>query len=249
VAPVDTYVQIRVSDTGQGIPSEFLPHIFERFRQADASMSRVHGGLGIGLAIVKQLVELHGGEVRAESAGPNLGATFVIQLPLGAARALPPLPGDGTSSVSSNGTGLRLDGLRVLIVDDEADTIAWMQRVLHRAGARVTMAQSAPAAWEQLRDESYDVIVSDIGMPAVDGYEFIAEVRRREIRTPALALTAFAHPQDRAKALQSGFQAHIAKPVDVEEWLASIEALAAGGDIRSGDGLDQRTEGHSTRQV
>jgi signal transduction histidine kinase/CheY-like chemotaxis protein len=224
----ESHVEIRVSDTGEGIAPEFVPHIFERFRQADASTSRSHRGLGLGLAIVKQFVELHGGNVRAASDGKGQGSTFVIELPravfsdeeggrearFSAVSPAPPPP-----------VTVPLECVRVLLVDDEPDALAMIRRVMEECAATVRTAPSAEAGLDLLKRESFDVIVSDIGMPMQDGYDFIAEVRARGIRTPALALTAFAHADDRIKAILSGYQVHISKPVDTHELLAAVGAL------------------------
>ncbi|HET9235192.1 MAG TPA: hybrid sensor histidine kinase/response regulator, partial [Candidatus Eisenbacteria bacterium] len=219
----ESHAEIRVEDTGQGIASEFLPHVFQRFRQADPSPSRSHGGLGIGLAIVKQLVELHGGNIRVESDGVGKGATFVIELPLHAPRREPldfaPPPGLDTEVPHA------LVGARVLVIDDEADALAMMRRILEDQGARVETCLSADAGLDLLGADVFDVLVSDIGMPSRDGYDFIATVRNRGITTPALALTAFVRPEDRAKVLRSGYQAHASKPVEAGEFLATLSSL------------------------
>ena len=225
LARVDAHVEIRVADTGDGIVSEFLPHVFERFRQGDASVSRHHGGLGLGLAIVKQLVELHGGSVRASSKGRAQGATFTIELPMtglraervSGERARKPSDGDGRPS-----TPKELTGLRVLVIDDEPDALAMVTHLLETHHAAVGTATSSAAALALLERERFDVIVSDIAMPGGDGYAFVTEIRTRGIATPALALTAFARKEDREKALACGYQAHIEKPVDAEELLAAV---------------------------
>ena len=217
----DSLAEIAVRDSGEGIAPELLPHIFERFRQADASISRPHGGLGLGLTIVKQYVELHGGCVRVMSDGKGKGATFVVWLPL-----------EQIDSRVLTGTDLDVRHTRrcfaqakVLIVDDEPDALAILGKVFEDHDARVHTADSTNAAIEVLADESFDLIVSDIGMPGRDGYDLIEELRARNVRTPALALTAFAHTADRDRALSAGYQAHIVKPVNVDALLAAAEAL------------------------
>jgi len=231
LARAGALVEIRVSDTGEGIPADFVPHIFQRFRQADASVSRAHGGLGLGLALVKELVEFHGGTVRAASEGVGKGSTFVIQLPLatiGSGEEENPLPVPEAGEEAADAyASVPLTGVRVLLVDDDADALAMMRRVLEDSKAIVRTASSAVAALEVLRRESFDVIVSDIAMPNGDGYELISEVRTRGIETPALAVTALARAEDRRKAMSSGYQAHVAKPVETEELLGTVASLIA----------------------
>jgi len=227
LARVNSHVEIRVSDTGEGIAPEFLPHLFERFTQADASPSREHTGLGLGLALVKQLVEMHGGKVHAASDGIGRGATFVVNLPLAIVHkadellrvhphALTPPPAI---------VGARLGGLRLLLVDDEPDALEMMQHVLEDYGAEVVTALSADAAMATLQAQRFDALISDIGMPRKDGYEFILDVRRNGYRLPAAALTAFARSEDRTRALLSGYQAHVTKPVEATELLATVVSL------------------------
>jgi CheY-like chemotaxis protein len=229
VARVDSHVEIRVSDTGEGITPDFLPRIFERFSQADSSATRRHGGLGIGLALVKQLVELHGGRVRAASDGPGLGATFVIELPVAVLsrgeslylRQHPTAPAPAPSLYAP----VPLRGARLLLVDDEPDALELLKEVLEQCEADVSVARSTDEALALLRERSFDVIVSDVGMPDRNGYELIMEARKGGVRTPALALTAFARPEDRTKALVAGYQAHVSKPIDTAELLATIASL------------------------
>jgi CheY-like chemotaxis protein/anti-sigma regulatory factor (Ser/Thr protein kinase) len=224
-AQVDSHMEIRIIDTGEGISAELMPHIFDRFRQGDGSASRGHGGLGIGLALVKQLVDLHGGAVHASSAGKGHGTTVTIKLPL----VLPTNEGVHCHPHPSNGelqyVPVRLKGTRVLVVDDEADALAIVRRVLEENDAVVAQANSAEEALMLLANHSFDVIVSDIGMPVRDGYSLIAEARARGIRTPALAVTAFARADDRAKAISSGYQTHVSKPVQIGEFLAAVASL------------------------
>jgi CheY-like chemotaxis protein/anti-sigma regulatory factor (Ser/Thr protein kinase) len=222
---VGAKVQIRVTDTGEGIPPEFLAHIFERFRQADASFSRIHGGLGIGLALVQQLTELHGGTVKAASEGKGRGATFVIELPIGdptGPRFSAPAPAGGDLAACEP---LGLRGARALLVDDEPDVLGLLQRLLEECAMEVATAASADEALGLVGTRPFDVIVSDIGMPGRDGYELVAELRRRGVQTPALALTAFARPEDRTQAMRSGYQAHVSKPIRPAELLATVASL------------------------
>ena len=230
---VESQVEVSVSDTGRGIAPEFLPHVFDRFRQADATTTRGHGGLGLGLAIVRQLVELHGGTVRADSAGESLGATFTVSLPLAAVR------GATDDAERAHPQAIKpsefdcppqLEGLRVLVVDDEADTRELLQSVIERCGARVRTANSAAAALEAMAEEVFDVLIIDIGMPEEDGYALIAKVRaldeERGGRIPAAALTAYAGEEDRIRALRSGFQMHVPKPISPSELVAVVANLA-----------------------
>jgi PAS domain S-box-containing protein len=233
LARVESHVEVTVSDTGLGIATEFLPHVFDRFRQADATTTRAFGGLGLGLSIVRQLVESHGGTVRVDSEGEGLGATFTVSLPLVAVR----------SAVSDTGSaqqpefkrpGLEcppeLDGLRVLVVDDEAETCELLQFILEGCGAQVKTASSAAAALEAVAEEAFDVLISDIGMPDEDGYSLIAKVRalgkERGGKVPAAALTAYASEEDRIRVLQSGFQTHVPKPISPSELVAIVANLA-----------------------
>jgi PAS domain S-box-containing protein len=229
---VDSHFEVRVADTGQGIEPEFVPYVFERFRQADASTTRRHGGLGLGLSIVKCLVELHGGSVHARSAGKGLGATFWIDLPplaVDSGRAGAPGRGSAVRAEASRLALPVLRGVTVLAVDDENDARLLVKRILEDCGARVVTAESAAAGLVALQRERPDVLVSDIGMPGEDGYEFIRKVRQLppELggRTPAAALSAFAREQDRSRALRAGFQTHIAKPVEPSELMAVIASL------------------------
>jgi signal transduction histidine kinase/PAS domain-containing protein len=226
LARVNSHVEIRVSDTGEGIAAEFVPHLFERFTQADASPAREHAGLGIGLALVKQLVELHGGRVRAASDGIGKGATFVVELPLAIMHSLeePGIHPRAATAPLDIGAH-QLNGLRLLIVDDEPDALEMAQQVLQDYGAEVVTAVSADAGLALLDGQDFDALLSDIGMPRKDGYEFIRDVRRAGHRLPAAALTAFARSEDRTRALLYGYQAHITKPVEPTELLATVVSL------------------------
>lgn len=220
-------VRIRVADTGLGIAPAFLPHVFERFRQADSSATRNHGGLGLGLAIVKQLVEMHGGTVSASSAGLGQGATFTLDLPVPPDAHPAPAPRGATPLAAAESPLPR--GLRVLVVDDEADARDWIARVLADAGAEVRTAASADEAMRCLQAFRPQVLVSDIGMPGRDGYALIREIRMlpdaATSAMPALALTAFARAEDGIRALTAGFQLHLGKPVDEARLLAAVASL------------------------
>jgi PAS domain S-box-containing protein len=230
--PVDSHVEVSVSDTGIGIAREFLPHVFERFRQADAGIARERGGLGLGLSIARQLAEMHGGTIEAASGGVGQGATFRLKLPLmivhpaGDAGRVHPRSAWGPPPVPSG----NLEAVHVLAVDDDADALSLVADLLEAAGATVATAQSAEDALRQVADEVPHVLVADLGMPRVDGFQLIAQVRRhrdpRVRRIPAAALTAYARSEDRVKALRAGFQVHLAKPIDPAELVATIVALA-----------------------
>ncbi|MDN2709452.1 ATP-binding protein [Janthinobacterium sp. SUN118] len=214
---------ITVADNGIGIKKEFLPHVFDRFRQADASTTRKHGGLGLGLAIVKHLVELHGGTATASSAGDMQGASFTVRLPVNPPAAAVRRPDGGAPALRD------LRGVTVLLVDDEADARELTERILRDSHADVHSADSAAQALQLLASVQPHVLVSDIGMPGVDGFDLLAQLRAcvPADALPALALTAFARPQDRQQALDSGFQAYISKPLDPLELLAAVAQLAA----------------------
>ncbi|PHV36274.1 ATP-binding protein [Janthinobacterium sp. BJB304] len=216
---------IAVSDNGVGIKKDFLPHVFDRFRQADASTTRRHGGLGLGLAIVKHLVEQHGGTVTVSSAGDMQGASFTVRLPLGT-RTAPARPKGGDLPASHD-----LRGVTVLLVDDEADARELTARILRDSNAEVHGAGNVAQALQLLDQVHPHVLVSDIGMPDADGFDLLAQIRAHAspdaARLPALALTAFAQPQDRQRALASGFQAWVSKPLDPAELLAAVAQLAA----------------------
>ncbi|MEO8069790.1 MAG: hybrid sensor histidine kinase/response regulator, partial [Acidobacteriota bacterium] len=229
------HVEITVSDTGIGIPSDFLPHVFDRFRQADAGISRTRGGLGLGLAIARHLVELQGGRMFAASDGPGTGATFRIELPLRTSTAAVALEDNEhphpSLTIGHHISVPPLHGVRVLAVDDDADALALVREILEATGATVVTADSADAALEILGRIAPDVMVVDLGLPRMSGLEFIARVRRPESRPeirdiPAAALTAYARSEDRAGALQSGFQLHLSKPVDPGDLMAAVASLA-----------------------
>jgi signal transduction histidine kinase/ActR/RegA family two-component response regulator len=213
-------VEIRIRDTGQGIRPEFLPHVFDRFRQEDATASRAHGGLGLGLSIVKQLVDLHGGTVDVTSPGEGKGATFTVRLPLAPGDDVPPAP-ERVALPS-------LEGLHVLVVDDEQDGRHVLARLLEECGARVTAVASARAALEAIRSEAPDLLLSDLAMPEGDGYGLLEEVRLRGYDLPAIAVTAFARPEDRERAAGVGYQAHVAKPIEPAQLFEAVSSLVEG---------------------
>jgi CheY-like chemotaxis protein len=223
-------LEFSVIDNGKGIHPDFLPYVFERFRQADASAKRAVGGLGLGLAIVKQLVELHGGTVRASSPGEGLGSTFTVALPWISVQTPALEPAERGMDASRRQPQISLQGVTVLVVDDELDVRDLIRRVLDGYSATVITASSVAEAMESFRKHQPHVIVSDIGMPEQDGYEFIRLVRklRREEggQTPAAALTAYARTQDRRQALLAGYQTHIVKPADPLELVTVIASLA-----------------------
>lgn len=226
-----THVHIQVKDSGPGIDAEFLPHVFERFRQADGSTTRTHGGLGLGLAIVRHLVELHGGTIAVENCEDGPGAIFTIRLalPSGELRA-EALPAAASISKEGQSEMPNLEGLKILIVDDETDALDLISVELAQHGAKVTGVTSAEEALEALEQSEFDLLISDIGMPKVDGYDLIRQIRKqeqgKEKRIPAVALTAYARVQDRMRAILAGFSTHIAKPVEANELVTVVASLA-----------------------
>jgi len=233
VAGCGDSVELVVRDTGIGISKEFLPHIFERFRQQDSSTTRERGGLGLGLGIARQLVEMHGGTIDASSEGAGTGATFRVVLPIVRPAAPPPIEAERVAETAS--TALRrLSGVRVLVVDDDPDALSMVRDILEAAGADVAVAPSATDALNVVDRVRPDVLVADLGMPRVDGFELIARVRMASDdavrRVPAAALTAYARSEDRIKALRSGFQMHLAKPIDPVQLTAAVAELANRSD-------------------
>lgn len=238
---INSSVEIGVSDTGQGISPDFLPYIFERFRQQDNTKTRRHGGLGLGMAITRHIIELHGGTIRAESPGEGLGATFTVRLPVMILHS-DKLPASAQSddSVSSEKDDLsetdsiRLSGFQILIVDDEADARDLIAFILSEHGANVIAAASVREAVEKFQSLKPDLIVSDIEMPDEDGFSLIEKLnafnKQQKRKIPAIALTAHARPSERLKVLSSGYQIHLAKPVEPAELLAVVANFAAWND-------------------
>lgn len=228
---VNSHIELSVVDTGIGIPASFLPHVFERFSQRDSSITRTHSGLGLGLAISKQLVELHGGTIRVTSSGEGQGSTFKVELPISLMqvedereRAHPTVESSAQEMLALP----KLDGVRALVVDDEPDARDLLKRFLEDRGASVTAVASADEALAALATSKPSVIISDIGMPGMDGFQMIRLFRAsepRESRIPALALTAFARSEDRKRSLLAGYQAHLAKPFDVAELVLLVAGL------------------------
>ena len=240
---VDSHIDVVVSDTGIGIRPEFLPHVFERFHQAEGGTTRKTGGLGLGLAIVRHMVELHGGTVDASSLGEGQGATFRVRLPVMAVHAeeLAPRGQHPQTDRLEPLTGLEnLHGVRVVAIDDEADALMLLRVVLEAAGADVVTVSSPADAVERIREARPHAVVIDIGMPEMDGFELIARIRAssdEQVRdVPAAALTAFARSEDRTKALRSGFELHLSKPVDPAELVASISTLVRRSRTSSSSG-------------
>ncbi len=228
---VNSHLEVMVEDSGMGIPPEFLSFVFDRFRQADASTTRRHGGLGLGLSIVKHLVELHGGQVRAKSAGEGQGSTFIVALPISVIHSddNPSAERPSFSEVDVATLELpMLTGVRVLVVDDQPDARALICRLVEESKGGCAMAESGAEALRMLIEQDVDILVSDIGMPDFDGYDLIRKVRTLpgEVKNvPAIALTAYARADDRQRALLAGYQMHLAKPVDPRELVAGIASL------------------------
>ena len=230
---VDTFVRLTLRDTGEGISAEFLPYVFDRFRQAEGSISRKQGGLGLGLAVVRHLVELHGGSVSAASGGYGLGSTFTVDLPIAVERRDPARAEERLREVerrrSLSGEKVRLDGVHVLLVEDDEDSRKLLGTMLKRHGAAVTSAASAADAFRLFSERQPDVLVSDIGMPEEDGYELLRKVRalppEQGGATPAIALTGYATRKDRDRSLSVGYQQHMAKPIEQNDLIAAIARL------------------------
>jgi CheY-like chemotaxis protein len=229
---VNSHVEIVIEDSGIGIKPEFLPYVFERFRQADASTTRRFGGLGLGLSIVRNLVEMHGGTVRVKSAGENLGTTFIVALPVSVVESEPERRRSVLQTAQPNVEDIELPslaGATILIVEDEPDTRLLVKRILEDRGARVLAAASAADGLSVIASDKVDLLISDIGMPRMDGYQLIEQVRaldsRRTGPLPAIAVTAYARPEDRQRSLLAGYQTHIAKPLEARELVAAVASL------------------------
>jgi CheY-like chemotaxis protein len=223
VEHAESAVRLAVHDTGRGISPEFLPHVFDRFTQQEGGSTRSHSGMGLGLAVVRHLVDLHGGQITAHSDGLDRGATFVVEFPVPV--AIPEPAGARCSD------GQTLAGARVLAVDNDADARDMLVEILTTAGASVTAAGSAPEAIALLRDARFDVLISDIGMPDHDGYELIRDVRAARTQPssgiPAIAITAYTGDGDRTRALDAGYQMHVTKPIAASDLIDAVAGLAA----------------------
>jgi PAS domain S-box-containing protein len=231
VTQVDAHVQIQVSDSGPGINSTFLPHVFERFRQGDGSTTRTHGGLGLGLAIVRHLVELHGGVITAENRTVGSGATFTVRLPIPSNELRPEALANAANVYKEPEVEpANLENLKILVVDDESDALDLISMELTQHGAQVKSVNSAKAALAELEQDHFDLLISDIGMPETDGYELIRSVRKLQAdkrrRIPAVALTAYARVQDRMRAILAGYDTHVPKPVEAHELVTIVASLA-----------------------
>jgi PAS domain S-box-containing protein len=234
-------VEVRVRDTGIGISPEFLPYVFDRFRQADSRSTRQHGGLGLGLGIARHLVQLHGGEIRAHSDGAGRGTEISIRLPLAASRVAPVVLPAVSPPVEA-----RLDGAFLLVLDDQPDSREMLSVMLERRGARVAQCDAAPSALEVLASQPIQLVIADIAMPSMDGYEFIRAMRASGAAIPAVAVTAFARPDDRQRALASGYTAYFPKPIDDGELARVVRALAVPGTRPVQRGARALDEGSSS---
>ncbi len=231
VSQTERHVLIQVSDSGPGIGRAFLPHVFERFRQADGSTTRTYGGLGLGLAIVRHLVELHGGLITADNRPRQSGAVFTVRLPLPTGELNPEILAQAASVFGESETEIaNLEGVRIIVVDDENDALDLIAMELTQHGASVKSFNNARAALAALEQNDFDVLIADIGMPDMDGYELMRQVRRSEAgeqkRIPSVALTAYARVQDRMRAILSGYNTHVPKPVEANELITIVASLA-----------------------
>jgi signal transduction histidine kinase/ActR/RegA family two-component response regulator len=240
LSQLGSQVEVAIVDNGEGIEPAFLPHLFERFRQADASRTRRHGGLGLGLSIVRQLVELHGGTVAAHSAGAGKGSTFRIRIPVLAAWSLHAEPTGVHPALAVSAPpveelrNVNLTGVKVLVVDDETDSRALVERLLQECHASVVTAASADEAMRCLTSDTPHVVVSDIGMPGTDGYALVRKIRAlgdSRAAIPAIALTAYVRTEDKDLSHRAGFQAHLCKPVDATELQCTVERLAKQASV------------------
>jgi CheY-like chemotaxis protein len=234
VERVNSHVELSVSDTGRGIAADFLPHVFERFSQADNPFAGRVSGLGLGLAIVKSLTELHGGSVRVKSGGEGKGSTFIVSLPISVVHTLDRAENRQRTNVEREGPALNctdLAGIKIVVVDDEADAIALVKRIMEDCGAGVKACTSGAECLACVPTFRPDVLITDIGMPDMDGYTLIKTLRAMSEkdggRTPAVALTAFARSEDRRQAMLAGFDVHVAKPVEPGELVAVVSRLAS----------------------
>ncbi len=238
-------VELTIRDSGAGIPAEFLPHVFDRFRQADSRATRRHGGLGLGLAIARHVIEQHSGEIRANSDGPGRGTTITVRLP---ARTLS--RGQFIAPIASayGGLALRLDGAKVVVVDDQRDSCELLAALFEQCGAQVVQCANAPAALSTLLSSSVQLLVADIAMPDVDGYDLIRQVRQIDSRLPAVAVTAYAYPQDRLKALAAGFTAYCAKPIDATHFLRVVRNVMLSSELSAPTPIERPSTVDTHRQ-
>jgi PAS domain S-box-containing protein len=238
-------LEIVVADSGAGIPADFLPHVFDRFRQADSRATRRHGGLGLGLAIARHVVEQHRGRIEAHSDGPGRGTTMTIRLP-----ARLQAQGQAAAPVVTThaGLALRLDGARVVVVDDQRDSCELLAALFEQCGAQVVQCANAPAALSTLLSSSVQLLVADIAMPDVDGYDLIRQVRQIDARLPAVAVTAYAYPQDRLRALAAGFTAYCSKPIDATHFLRIVRNVMLSSELSAPSAPDRTSAGEPLRQ-
>ncbi|HEX8637276.1 MAG TPA: ATP-binding protein, partial [Pyrinomonadaceae bacterium] len=236
----DDVVKIIVADTGQGIAPEFLPYVFDRFSQADSSSTRKHNGLGLGLAIVRHLAELHGGTIGAESEGKDKGANFTLTLPYSTIfkKRSPVVREESNGTTPNENGGTELNGLRVLIVDDDIDTCDMLTYVLTHWGAETQSSASVAEALSRLTEWQPNILLTDINMPGEDGYELLNQLRSMPTENgaeiPAIALTAMARPEDSEQVLSAGFHLHLAKPIDIDELVRAITRLTEKSSNSSG---------------
>jgi len=248
---VDSHIAVKISDSGEGIPPEFLPHVFDRFSQADTTSTRIHSGLGLGLGIVRHLVELHGGTVQGSSDGAGQGSTFTVLLPLAIAHQQkvehdksPLLPAREPRRTVSPNRSEDLTGVSILVVEDNNDARHLLTTILKRSGATVASAEGPHVAYGLISQSRPDIIISDIEMPLEDGYSFIRKVRQQESpddRIPAIALTAYSRGVDRVRALAAGFQMHIGKPVEPAELIAAVKSLLQTSRLRDAGPASRQT--------
>ena len=234
-AGVTDHFELTIADTGAGITADFLPHVFDRFRQADGSTTRSHGGLGLGLAIVKKLVELHGGTVTARSAGLGAGAVFTVRLPLSDTSSIANWTDAEADEGSRHAVDASIRDFKVLLVEDDRDGREMVARLLTDAGGQVRAVASGREALQALDEQRFDVVVSDIGMPGMDGYELLERIRAGGNAVPAVALTAFARAEDKAKALEAGYQAHLTKPVKPSALTSAMAQVAGAGSPKAAE--------------